>query len=175
MPRPTNAELDRWKALEAEGLAECRRCGEVKALDGFGFSNGKRRRVCKPCTNAQMGGYARRKYAEDPEAARALHRERTERWRERNPEGYKAHARNSNLKRLYGITADDFDRMLAEQGGGCAICGSTDPQGRNFHVDHCHDSTVIRGILCHPCNVGVGNFADDPDRLEAAAAYLRRC
>ena len=172
MARPTNAELERWKALEAEGLAECRECGEVKSLDCFGFYKGKRRRKCKPCTNAEVKRY---RDATDPEKLREMYQRRNLRWRERDPERYRWHLRNSNLKRLYGITADDFDRMLAEQGGGCAICGSPDPQGRNFHVDHCHDSKVVRGILCHPCNTGLGNFVDDPGRLAAAVAYLRRC
>lgn len=175
MPRPTNAELDRWAALEADGRAECRRCGEVKPLDGFGRSNGKRRRICKPCTNTQMNGYARKAYAEDPDRMRAIYRERDRRWKAKDPEHARAVARNNNLKAKYGITADDFDKMLAEQGGGCAICGSADPKGKNFHVDHCHDRNVIRGILCHPCNTALGTFGEDPVRLDAAAAYLRRC
>lgn len=122
-----------------------------------------------------MGGYAKRKYAQDPEAARALHRERTERWRERNPAGYKAHTRNSNLKRMYGITASEFDALLAAQGGVCAICGGREPRGKNWHLDHCHESRAIRGVLCHPCNLALGYLQDQPERAEAAAAYLRRC
>ena len=104
-----------------------------------------------------------------------MYRERDRRARTKEPERYREVTRNRNLRRLYGITASEFDAMLAAQGGGCAICGSPDPRGRNFHVDHCHDPKGIRGILCHPCNTGLGNFVDDPDRLAAAAAYLRRC
>ncbi|MCW2900996.1 MAG: hypothetical protein JWO67_3261 [Streptosporangiaceae bacterium] len=77
----------------------------------------------------------------------------------------------------------DYEAWLAEQGGGCAVCGTTDPGGASgdrFHVDHDHDCcpghkscpSCRRGLLCAKCNVGLGSFRDDPDRLMAAAAYL---
>lgn len=82
--------------------------------------------------------------------------------------------RKRNLER-YGLTIADYDHMLAQQGGGCAICGRTDP-GRHlqthFSVDHCHDSGVVRGLLCHPCNIGIGYLQDNPHVMRAAAAYV---
>lgn len=78
--------------------------------------------------------------------------------------------------RQYGITVEDYDRMLAAQGGGCAICGGTDPQRNRkwFCVDHDHETGVVRGLLCMNCNDGLGRFADDPAQLRAAAAYLEQ-
>src|ERR1019366_1635613 len=77
--------------------------------------------------------------------------------------------------RKFGLTQANFDALLAEQGAACAICQSRNPRGRGtFHVDHCHDTGRIRGLLCTTCNSGLGHFKDDPARLEAAAAYLRR-
>lgn len=77
---------------------------------------------------------------------------------------------------LYGISAEQFVAILERQSGGCAICGTTEWPGKGNapHVDHCHRTNEVRGILCNNCNNGLGRFADDPDRLEAAAAYLRR-
>jgi hypothetical protein len=49
----------------------------------------------------------------------------------------------------------------------------TPKRAANLHLDHCHGSGELRGILCLSCNQGLGNFADDPARLERAAAYLR--
>jgi hypothetical protein len=72
------------------------------------------------------------------------------------------------LKHRYGIGADDFDRMVAEQSGLCAICGRPDPE----HVDHDHVSGDVSGILCFNCNGGLGQFKDDIDALLAAATYL---
>jgi len=76
---------------------------------------------------------------------------------------------------LYGITPEQFEAMLAGQDGRCAICRTDEPGGKGgWHVDHCHDSKVIRGLLCHCCNIGVGQFKDDPTRLRAAADYIER-
>jgi hypothetical protein len=85
-----------------------------------------------------------------------------------------ARSRRYQLKTKYGITEAEFDALLAEQGGGCAICGTTTPRGRGqrFHVDHCHETGKVRGILCSECNTGLGKFRDDPDLLRRALAYL---
>src|SRR5438105_1869150 len=70
-------------------------------------------------------------------------------WRDNNPELYAMVQRRSWLKTKYGITLEDEARLLREQGGGCAICGSTEPgrQARYFHVDHDHATGEVRGML----------------------------
>jgi len=81
--------------------------------------------------------------------------------------------RKSHLKRKFGLTLEDYDRMLADQDGGCAVCG--DPPGRSaLHVDHCHESGQVRGLLCFRCNSAIGNLRDDPDVVASALAYLTR-
>lgn len=84
--------------------------------------------------------------------------------------------RRSRLKQKYGLTLEEFDELLAQQGGGCAICGSPDPNAQHgvWHVDHCHKTGRVRGLLCGPCNTGIGQMRDDPARLRAAADYLER-
>lgn len=95
-----------------------------------------------------------------------------------------AHAAR-NLKEKSNLTPEQYEEMLAQQGGTCAICGGTDPAGRwgaygRFHVDHDHAccpgksscGRCIRGLLCGKCNIGLGSFGDDPQVLVAAAAYL---
>lgn len=79
-----------------------------------------------------------------------------------------------NRQRLYGITQDQFDTMLAAQGGRCAICKTDEWRGKDNspHVDHDHTTGRIRGILCTHCKNGLGNFRDDPARLRAAIRYL---
>ncbi len=80
----------------------------------------------------------------------------------------------SNLKCLYGITKAAYERLLAAQGNGCAICGACPKPGKRLHVDHDHQSGKIRGLLCRIHNLGLGHFQDDPILLEQGAAYLRR-
>jgi hypothetical protein len=133
----------------------CRCCTESKDEDCFARranSATGRQRVCKACNTT-----------------------RVREWRRSQPQDLRsARVKNDNLRKYYGVTLADYNRMKAAQGGKCGICGTSEPGGRgDFHVDHCHHSGAVRGLLCHACNVGIGNMRDSPDLLEAAAAYLR--
>lgn len=79
------------------------------------------------------------------------------------------------MKYRYGITIQDYDALLEAQGFACKICGDTEPRnvrGERFPIDHCHDTGLVRGLLCHHCNVGLGHFKHDTALLDKAAAYL---
>ncbi len=95
-------------------------------------------------------------------------------WRTDNPVKAKSH----NLKRAYGITLEQYDAMLLQQDGNCAICRkpehvlNKEGKRRALAVDHCHDTKKVRGLLCTNCNKGIGHFSDDPLRLCAAITYL---
>jgi hypothetical protein len=130
--------------------------------------------------------WRKRREKEDPEfKARARANEKA--YRARNPEKVRTKnqatnekfavaRRNSNLKKLYGITHADYERMLVEQGGCCAICGTPAPVGikKYFSVDHDHETGRVRQLLCDLCNNGLGRFKDDIDLLKKAVAYLER-
>jgi hypothetical protein len=137
-------------------MKRCSRCGETKPLDRFYRYTGRCKHkpgtphaACKDCEFADRN--ARRKA--DPEGAAVV-------------------ARRAKLKRLFGITPEDYDAMFARQGGVCAICRRTSPDGRRLHVDHCHNSKRVRGLLCHDCNRGIGMFRDLPGLLRTAADYV---
>ncbi len=102
----------------------------------------------------------------DPEF-RNKQRERYARWRENDPRGVQRIA----LKNLYGLTLEQWDRMLIRQGGRCAVC---EAPTQDLHVDHCHATGKVRGLLCANCNRGLGLFADDPARMRVAARYLAK-
>ena len=77
------------------------------------------------------------------------------------------------IERDYGLSEDDFYALRDKQGGLCAICGHPDRSAKAIlHVDHCHDTGKVRGLLCHHCNVGLGHFRNDPALLSRAATYL---
>lgn len=82
-------------------------------------------------------------------------------------------ARNGYFIKKYGITLEQYEAMLAEQGGVCAICLKDDTLKR-LAVDHCHSLGTVRGLLCQSCNLSIGRMGDDPDQLRRAAAYLLR-
>ncbi|OIJ88767.1 recombination endonuclease VII [Streptomyces monashensis] len=76
--------------------------------------------------------------------------------------------RQDHLKRNYGLTEAERDAMIAAQRGLCVICLDALP----VHVDHCHKTGRVRGVLCFNCNSAIGKLGDDPDAVRRAAAYL---
>ena len=137
-----------------DGIKVCTKCGISKSLTEFGTRKHRSGRYgpnpfCREC-DATRHKETRRK---DPEHVRAIER-----------------------KSEYGITTDQFNEILALQGGRCAICleefGTT-------RVDHDPKTGAVRGILCHGCNVKLGLYKDDPEILRSkgyneAAWYIER-
>jgi len=82
--------------------------------------------------------------------------------------------RKYDLKKRYGITLEDYERMLELQGGCCKICGCKSPgnKSKHFSVDHSHTTQEVRGLLCHHCNTGLGYFRDSREALSNAIIYL---
>lgn len=81
---------------------------------------------------------------------------------------------NTKLKRRFGITLEDYEKMYKEQGGKCLICEATESTlGHRLAVDHCHTSGKIRGLLCKACNLGLGYYRDNETYLANAIRYLK--
>ena len=133
----------------------------------------------------------RERWRENAEANRAKARERYyrdyaldgERIRERRRRRYATGADNYMVavrwERKYGLSDAEYHDILAAQGGGCGICGRQQPglapvtgKPRRLVVDHDHATGVVRGLLCTPCNSGIGMLGDQPQRLRVAADYL---
>lgn len=91
--------------------------------------------------------------------------------RAKDPEAWKRQRRAIQLKRYYKMTLEEYEQKLVKQGGGCAICGRKESL-KDMPVDHCHTQGHIRGILCHFCNKGLGQFFDSPENLRKAADYI---
>ena len=128
----------------------CSQCGRLLPLEDFyRHINNKPTAACKQCI-ASSGQEASR-------------------WQKR-----RERRRRRNLWK-YGLTEDQYDALLGRQGGGCAICGATEPGrkgDRNFCVDHDHRTGAMRGLLCHRCNQAIGHLKDSPDFCRQAAKYL---
>lgn len=95
-------------------------------------------------------------------------------YRETNAEAIKQRDRISWIKTKYGLTVEQYDAMIHAQSGQCAICGGSLEDTRKTHIDHCHSTGQVRGVLCHACNVGLGHFKDDVDVLARAINYLQK-
>lgn len=82
--------------------------------------------------------------------------------------------RNCEIKKCYGLTLLQVEEMKKSQDDKCAICGEKFGKSKNTHIDHCHKTKIVRGILCQSCNLGIGFFKDDIKRLNLAINYLKK-
>lgn len=84
--------------------------------------------------------------------------------------------REYGMRHRHGLTLEQYDQMLAAQGGVCAICGDPPTVGFNkrLHIDHDHKTGVKRGLLCMHCNHSLERLEKYPDWAEKATAYLKR-
>ncbi len=148
--------LVRTAACYCSDMPACTRCHKRKKIGDFyaytendKHKTGALHAACKRCEHD----------------ARAI-------YRKANPITAAATARRSKIKRLFGITPEQYDDMLSKQGGTCAICQRASPDGRRLHIDHCHATAKVRGLLCHDCNRGLGMFRDNVALFQRALDYL---
>ena len=99
----------------------------------------------------------------------------------RDTKGY-WYTKKHNLKK-YGLTIEDYHFMLEAQAYSCGSCGTTEPGGKGWHIDHDHTccpesarscGKCIRGILCHSCNISLGALNEDVEKILALAEYVQR-
>src|SRR3990167_4902244 len=168
-----------YKSLQGD-YRICTKCGAEKRLlldfHRSPRSRAGRSRICKYCTLVYEREYreknkqsvldnARRYRSENKESINAYKRA----WFRTNP----TKSREYGLKQSFGISLQDYDKMLEKQGGGCAICGSRKSQRwEALCVDHCHKTGSIRGLLCVQCNAGIGFFRDNIHVLTRAIEYI---
>lgn len=140
----------------------CVRCGEIKPASEF--------KETPDNTSTGLDSWCRDCHKEYKRVRREKDADAQRKARKNRPEHYLA----LQLKRYYNITVDDFQCMALEQNGVCAICGSPPEDGTRLHVDHNHDSGVVRGLLCLKCNMALGLLGDNYAVVLTAAEYLAR-
>ncbi len=152
----------------------CVKCGETKPIEEF-YDSGKGGKAskCKPCKVE----YNRERLARNPEQFRAIANAHRRAWRKRNP-GSSPADRRKHLAR-YGLTEESYLALWNAQGGVCAICFKPETliqygKPQRLCIDHCHETGVVRGLLCTRCNKGIGLIGDTAAALHHAAAYLAR-
>lgn len=155
----------------------CSKCNKNKSLDSFNFDKkgkDKLRSVCIECTRR----LARELYYNKAKEPLYLQNqaERKRKYKLENP----LNIRQNYLKHMYNITLQEYNNILKSQEYKCAICSINHSERTQFHVDHDHSccegkrscGDCIRGLLCPQCNVGIGQFGDNPALLAKAADYL---
>lgn len=166
-------------------MRRCAKCKTHKAESEF--SRDRKRSdglypTCKKCVMKYL-----KKYRQKPEV-RQLEKQYQLRWsrrpkrkkqireynhRQAHPNGIKNN-RKMAMAWKYGITVDAYDAMYRGQNGCCATCGNPFKEHKEAQVDHCHDSGIVRGLLCANCNRALGMVKDNAEILERMTQYLRR-
>ena len=162
------------------GELVCRLCRQRKPVEQFYAARGTRTGRRTECIACNLARKAERHRA-DPQPAR----QRTERWRQENPErdeerrarfvgsgGKKRSDRKGHLRRKFGLSVAAYEAMFERQDGRCAICRSPGNDSISLHVDHDHVTGRVRGLLCFRCNGGLGQFREEPELLRRAARYV---
>lgn len=161
----------------------CTECKVTKSADEFypnknaatGLSS-----YCKPCWNRTI----KRRYYDKEYAAKrkkiyvAKHKDKViqagKDYYLSNKSVIRRKAQEKDLVLKYDLSREQYLKMFSDQNFQCAVCfGEVVPFTRNAHVDHCHTTGKVRGILCKPCNQGLGFFRDDQIRLLNAVTYLK--
>lgn len=154
----------------------CNRCGVLKPAEGFYLGGaGRLRSSCIAC------------YSIHNNDQREKHKEKRRDYDQRRGTGWNRVDRNiykipdhevwaRHIFKSYGLTVKEYEEMLANQNGVCAICNMVCNRSNSNRlcVDHDHKTGKVRGLLCFLCNTGLGRFRDDPEIVSNAHRYLTK-
>jgi len=137
------------------GLKPCSKCKFLKSFDNFSY-----------CSKVMSGLRSQ---------CQTCERTQNSEWRAKP--GMVDYRRKYRIEKEYNIKYEDFLKMSEQQEHKCLICETTDSKARNGEflvIDHCHETSKIRGLLCNDCNTALGKFKDDIKLLLKAIEYLKR-
>lgn len=146
-------------------MKTCSKCQCEKSLEDFYIRKDRKdghAGYCKACHKISHAKY----YKANAEHVKAKASE----FKKNNPDKYKTYTKINHLRTTYGITPEDLVTLQTEQNHRCKCCGV---QSNKLHIDHCHKTGKIRGLLCQKCNMGIGLFNDNPELLIKASNYLK--
>jgi hypothetical protein len=147
--------------MDVNAPRKCTKCGETKQPEEFYPDPTKkitgRRPDCKECNKKS-----------------------TKKWVTKHQKKTTSRQYFWSVKHKYNLTEERYHAMMSEQNGKCAICLTIPKSKRNgkttirMHVDHCHKTNKVRGLLCYKCNSAIGLFEDNINRMKNAIKYIRR-
>jgi hypothetical protein len=161
-------------------LKKCKECGLTAINDAELelFKTDKRNKygkcnTCKQC-DAKRNQKRRDSMSMSEREARRQYEKEYMAKRDRSSKNYyKLGGRSKKLEKLYGITEIEYNNMFTYQDGRCAICSTHQSEHKHrFVVDHCHETNIVRGLLCKQCNTGIGMLKDSVENLAKAIQYL---
>jgi hypothetical protein len=149
-----------------DGMVRCRKCKKIKSIGEF-YRNRRRKSGlsarCGSCDLAAVLSWQ----AKNPKKARTSLKRAYAKWSNK-PEVRTRLVRYERARR-YGLTVDQLLAIENKACGKCAIC----KRALRLHIDHDHATGRVRGLLCSNCNLGIGLFGEDVQRMRQAIHYLR--
>jgi len=144
----------------------CHKCNQTLDISHFGKDKNRKDGItfyCRSCINAYCRSYSRK----NP----SILKKSKDKYR-KNKRKY----RDWELRRIFGITIDQYEELLKKQNHVCAICNNAEQsrKSKTLAVDHCHKTGKVRGLLCSNCNLGIGNLQDSISIIESAIEYLSK-
>lgn len=147
----------------------CNKCQTLKPISEFcKYKEGSKRKgyryACKKCLTALANSW------------KSKNKEKYDKYREgyvNNPET-KKRAKFNSIKHEYGLSKDEWYKILKSQGNCCALCKESSDELTFYQVDHCHETGKIRGILCRRCNLVLGCAKDKIETIKNALIYLKK-
>ena len=151
----------------------CKDCGQEKSLDNFYKSGKYYKSYCKICSTKKANKWNKEHRKEISKKQKFSRLDNKLQWKERD--------RKSLLKKR-GLILEDYDKMVDEQHGVCAICGKPEIRKNQYGIkplgiDHNHNTNKTRGLLCDRCNTAIGLLGVDSFgilNLEAAIKYIKK-
>lgn len=151
------------------GMSNSEKSARYRAKDVDAYRAAKAERARAPDQREKRTAYMRKWR----EANREKHNRQARESRVRHREAVNERSKRAHYVAKYGITLDEKRAMVDAQGGKCLICAEAFKSSRSTHVDHCHASGRVRGILCHVCNTKLGwleRYADSVQKYLKAYA-----
>lgn len=161
-------------------VINCKRCGTILTTKNWQPCRQKvNYKVCAFCMNLKSDLWKKN----NPDKVKA----QKSKWVSENKDKVKEHSKRVStqsrrkhvVKLYYGLSWEEYENLYLTSQGACSICSKPlsllkEEHKETAHVDHCHTTGKIRGILCRSCNRGIGYLNDSPERLHKAAEYLTK-
>lgn len=155
-------------------VSYCSGCQQHLTLSSFGkdkYRSSGLTSKCKKCRNA----VGKKWCLENPDKVKEINnKNKVKRKEYYSQPDVKLKYRKAWVERTFNIPYSEYERMYDEQGGVCAVCKQPETSVKNEHlsIDHCHDTGIVRGLLCNNCNRGIGLLKDSYEVLKNAVDYL---
>lgn len=160
-------------------MKQCSVCDKLLELSSFPKRTSlqtSKKAQCKKCVAEYKAKLYKKNEAVEKEKRRNNYKIKQEYYRDKARIHYRNNSKESNFKRRlkkYGITEKQYYELFEKQNKCCAICKSSN-SSKDYAIHHCHNTGIVRGILCDNCNTGIGLLKEDIEIINSAVMYLKK-